>query len=156
MVKLIRYIGLEELVSLENKGYIKPKQVLYNKTAGAGKLGRYWFRKVYEDILQESKERALYLFGVITENKLPKVEDFLLCIEAEISEEELEAGEGIYHDTHSDDWFALQTVPEFYSKNYNKDQVLSVSFLQVDGFNISYMRQGSPKEIINYLKERSE
>lgn len=156
MVKLIRYVGLEELVSLENKGYIKPRQVLYNKTAGAGKLVIYWFPKVYEDILQETKDRSIYLFGIVTENKLPKVEDFLLCIEAEIPEEELEAGEGIYHDTHSDDWFALQTVPEFYSKGYSKEQVLSVSFLQVDGFSITYMRQGSPKEIINYLKERSE
>ena len=156
MVKLIRYIGLEELVSLENKGYIKPRQVLYNKTAGAGKLVTYWFPKVYEDILQESKERALYLFGVITENKLPKVEDFLICIEADIPEKDLEGGEGTYHDLNSDDWFALQTVPEFYSKGYSKEQVLSVSFLQVDGLNITYMRQGSPKEILNYLKERSE
>lgn len=156
MVKLIRYIGLEELISLENKGYIKPKQVLYNKTAGAGKLVTYWFPKVYEDILEESKDRSIYLFGVITENNLPNIGEFLLCIEADISEEKLEAGEGTYHNINSNDWFALQTVPEFYSKGYDKEQVLSVSFLQVDGIDISYMRQGSPKEILNYLKERSE
>lgn len=156
MVKLIRYIGLEELISLENKGYIKPKQVLYNKTAGAGKLVTYWFPKVYEDILQESKERSIYLFGVVTENNLPNIGEFLLCIEADIPEENLESGEGTYHNINSNDWFALQTVPEFYSKGYDKEQVLSVSFLQVDGIDISYMRQGSPKEILNYLKERSE
>ena len=156
MVKLIRYIGLEELISLENKGYIKPRQVLYNKTAGAGKLVTYWFPKVYEDILEESKDRSIYLFGVITENNLPNIGEFLLCIEAEISEEDLESGEGTYHNINSNNWFALQTVPEFYSKGYSKEQVLSVSFLQVDGIDISYMRQDSLKEILNYLKERSE
>ena len=162
MVKLIRYIGLEELQALAKDKYIKPKFIHHGLSKGAGKPIIYFFprysKDLPEDFLEQSEERWLYLTGIIEENKLKDKSYYLIAVEVNLSEDRITRGTGEYSNPQSLDVFDFQLmeVEEYYSQEYKLEDVEKVYFIQTDVLGLDFIKTGTVQEILTYIDERNK
>lgn len=152
-MQLIRFVGREELVALNEEGKILPKNIHNAFSDGAGKEVIYTFPLME---YTTPKNRLDYLTGIVTANSYNEDGgDYYICLFLDIPDTEIEEGYGTYADPYGS-FFDTISEKECYIKQYTREQVFKVEiyYEAKSSFSFKKVYEGDLLGALSYNGEK--